>query len=50
MMALENAAAKNLSLIPALYILGLLPIFSGYFYMLHTPGMHGARRINEKGN
>ena len=49
MMALENATAKNLSLVPALYILGLLPILGGYFYMLHTPGMRGARRMREKG-
>ena len=41
MMALENAAAKNLSLVPALYVLGLLPILGGYYYMLRNPCMRG---------
>jgi len=46
MMALENAAAKNLLLVPCLYILGLLPILCGYFYMLRTPGMRSTRNVN----
>jgi lipopolysaccharide export system permease protein len=50
MMALENAAAKNLSLVPGLYILGLLPIFGGYFYMLRTHGMRGAHSKHAKGD
>jgi lipopolysaccharide export system permease protein len=49
MMALENAAAKNLSLVPALYILGLLPIFGGYFHLLRTPGNRGAPSLYTKG-
>ena len=43
MMALETAAAKNLSLIPALYLLGLLPVFGGYLLMLRSPGLRGNR-------
>jgi len=50
MMTLENAAAKNLSLVPALYILGFLPILGGYLYMLHTPGMRGEQRTNAQGD
>jgi hypothetical protein len=49
MIALENAAAKNLSLVPALYILGLLPIFGGYFHLLRTPGNRGAPSLYTKG-
>lgn len=43
MMALENAAAKNLSLVPSLYILGLSPIIVSYYYMLRKPGLRGTR-------
>ncbi len=50
MMALENAAAKNLSLVPCLYILGLLPIFGGYYYMLRTRGMRSAQNMNLRGS
>ncbi len=36
-LALENATAKNLSLVPALYVLAFLPVVGGYLVMLHTP-------------
>jgi len=43
MLALENAAAKNLSLIPLMYGLGFLPIFGGFYFVL---GMPKAKRSN----
>lgn len=36
-LALENACAKNLSLIPFMYVLSALPIVLGYIFMLYTP-------------
>ena len=50
MMALENAAAKNLSLVPTLYILGLLPILGGFYHMLRNPGMHGHLSAQVRGS
>lgn len=37
MLALENATAKNLSLVPMLYALSLFPVVGGYILMLHSP-------------
>lgn len=45
MLALENAAAKNLSLVPMLYVLGLLPVAGGYLLMLKNPKTRAARRL-----
>lgn len=45
MLALENATAKNLSLIPALYLVGLLPVVGGYFFMLYIPKTRPAKRL-----
>ena len=50
MMALENAAAKNLSLVPGLYILGLSPIPIGYYYMLRTSGLRETSNIRFRGS
>ncbi|MCP4711665.1 MAG: LptF/LptG family permease, partial [Planctomycetes bacterium] len=44
MMALENATAKNLSLVPVLYVLGFLPVVGGYIYMLHSPKIRGNKQ------
>jgi lipopolysaccharide export system permease protein len=49
MIALENATAKNLSLVPMLYLLGLLPVVIGYLVMLHTPKTRGNRQIDAIG-
>ncbi|MBL6931994.1 MAG: LPS export ABC transporter permease LptF [Rhodospirillales bacterium] len=49
MLALENATAKNLSLVPALYVLGLLPVVGGYIFMLHTPKTRGRKHIEAIG-
>ncbi len=38
MLALENAAAKNLALIPLMYGLSALPIIGGLFFVLRMPG------------
>mgnify|MGYP002279762286 CR=1 FL=1 len=38
MLALENAAAKNLALIPLMYGLSAVPIFSGLYFVLRMPG------------
>ncbi len=46
MLALENATAKNLSLVPVLYVLGLLPVIGGYIVMLHTPKPGKTGRLN----
>ncbi len=45
MLALENATAKNLSLVPMLYVLGLLPVILGYIVMLHTPKTRAPKHI-----
>lgn len=45
MIALENAAAKNLSLVPMLYVLGLLPVVGGYVYMIHTPKTRPSKQL-----
>ena len=37
MLGMENATAKNLSLVPVLYLLGILPVAGGFMLMLHTP-------------
>ncbi|MBT4934876.1 MAG: LPS export ABC transporter permease LptF [Rhodospirillaceae bacterium] len=49
MLALENATAKNLSLVPALYVLGLLPVFAGYLLMLKSPKTRATRRFGAAG-
>lgn len=36
-LGLENACAKNLDLIPLMYVNAILPIFGGYLFMLRTP-------------
>ena len=36
-LGLENACAKNLDLIPLMYVNAFLPIFGGYLLMLRTP-------------
>jgi len=38
MLALENAAAKNLALVPLMYGLSILPVISGLYFVLHMPG------------
>ena len=38
MLALENAAAKNLALIPLMYGLSALPVIGGLYFVLHMPG------------
>lgn len=45
MLTLENAAAKNLSLLPLLYALVLLPIIGGYMGMIHTPKTRVSQRL-----
>jgi len=45
MLTLENAAAKNLSMLPLLYVLVLLPIIGGYLGMMHTPRNRAAQRL-----
>lgn len=45
MLTLENAAAKNLSMLPLLYALVLLPIIGGYLGMMHTPRNRAAQRL-----
>ena len=36
-LGLENACAKNLDLVPLMYVNAILPIFGGYLFMLRTP-------------
>ncbi len=38
MLALENAAAKNLALIPLMYGFNVLPVFGGLYFVLRMPG------------
>lgn len=45
MLALENATAKNLSLVPMLYVLGLLPVLGGYLMMVVPPRSRAAKRL-----
>ena len=45
MLALENAAAKNLSLMPLLYVLGVLPVVGGYIYLLYSPKPRTPKRL-----
>lgn len=49
MLALENATAKNLSLVPVLYVLGLLPVFAGYLLMLKAPKTRAVKRLKAAG-
>jgi lipopolysaccharide export system permease protein len=49
MLALENATAKNLSLIPMLYVLTLLPIVGGYLLMLTPRKTRPAKRLEAAG-
>ncbi len=49
MLALENATAKNLSLVPILYVLGLLPVVGGYLLMLKNPKSRAAQRLDAAG-
>lgn len=37
MLGLENATAKNLTLVPVLYFMGVFPVAGGFVLMLHTP-------------
>lgn len=36
-MGIENLAAKNIRLIPLMYISGVIPVVVAYFYMIHAP-------------
>ena len=36
-LGLENLIAKNLDFLPLLYLLGILPIFLGYFFLVYHP-------------
>jgi lipopolysaccharide export system permease protein len=49
MLALENATAKNLSLVPVLYALGIIPIIGGYMLMLYTPRTRTTKQFEVTG-
>ncbi len=36
-LGLDNLVAKNLTLVPLLYVHGLAPILAGFFFMVHPP-------------
>jgi len=45
MLTLENASAKNLAMVPLIYLLAALPIIGGYAMMVFQPHRHTPARL-----